>query len=765
MSIVALMLSAGVNAEIEEVIVTAQKRAQSLQDVPMAVSAVTGMALSDAGVDTTLDLTRIVPTLDMQTNTSPVSTNFRIRRIGNFGNIPDFEPAVGVFIDGAYRSRPLFGANELFDLDRVEILRGPQSTLYGKNVTAGVIGIYTALPAEEFEWRAELRSGIVQGSRDATAYSFKGGITGPLADNLAGSLGVSYTFQDEMQEQAISGAPDANELERYSVRGQLHWNPSDDLSVRAILGMMRQPDNKRLANDFYFDPNGPFAGIILPVWQGAGVSEVCTDTDPDNRIGCNRLPMESDVEANEATLLISYTLDNGMVIDSVTSYDDYRFEGLQPDVAQVMAPIFRYQDTQEGEAWQQELRLSGSNDTLDWMTGVFIYQSTFNRGDKGKRPMMLWDTLSDHPAVVGLHGALFGIPLPFATQGQMGFIDSEIDTDYRAVFGQMTWHISDQFNLTAGARWQEEDKEGHLRQSVNDPSPSIISFLLSPSWISSDNLERDTDEVTWSVTPQYTFNNGTMIYGNVSKGFKSGGFNTGFGDITIPNREFQDEDIRHVEVGIKSDLMDGRLRLAGSVFQTQYDDYQDSAFVGGQFTVGNAEELELRGFEVEGTALVGDNLTVDFAVSYADLEYDRHTTAQCYPGRTPDSPTDPAGCVLDGEKPINAPEWKAHLGVTYEVPVSWGDVYARGGWSWTDEYNTSFSADPLLVQDSHHWLSARLGFRWSDVELVLWGENLADEEVNTLTAVTNIYAGGGDNSYQNYQLPPRSYGITIRMNF
>ncbi len=760
------MLTATAQAQLEEVLVTAQKRSQSLQDVPMAVSALTGADLNAAGVQTVEDLSRLVPSLEVQSTTSSTSANFRIRRVGNLGNIPDFEPAVGVFLDGAFRSRSIFGMGELFDVERVEILRGPQSTLYGKNVTAGVIAIHTASPSEEFEWRGELTGGNMEGANDAALYNFKGGISGPLTDNLGGSLGGSYAYHDETQDQAVAGASDANDLERYSVRGQLQWDPTDNVSLRGILGTLQQEDNNSYSNDYYYDPEGYIAGFVLPTFQEAGISDICTDNDSRNRTGCNRKTIQSDVYANEATLLANYALDNGWVIDSITSYDDYKFEGTQNDVAQVMAPVLKYQDTQEGEAWQQELRLtSAGGETVDWMGGLFYYHSDFKRGDGGDRAMFIYDSLSDDPVVSAVNQAVLEapIPIPFATQGQIGYLDGGQKTDYYAIYGQATWNVTDKFSVTAGARWQREEKDAHVLQSVNDPSPSIISLALTPPEISSDNLDRDADEVTWSVSPQYFLTDATMVYLTVAHGFKSGGFNTGFGEVTIADREFDDEDIMHYEAGVKTDLLDGNMRLAASTFYTEYQDYQDAAFVGGQFTVGNAEKVELKGVELEGTALLTDKLTADLAVSYADLEYDKNTSGQCYPGRVPDSPTNPGACDLSGEHPINAPEWKSHLGLTYAQPVSWGDAYARIDWSWTDEYNTSFSADPRLKQDSYSWVNARIGTHWNNLEFVVWGDNLTDEDVATVDAVANIYAG--DNSYQSFLMPPRSYGLTMRANY
>ncbi len=200
-------------------------------------------------------------------------------------------------------------------------------------------------------------------------------------------------------------------------------------------------------------------------------------------------------------------------------------------------------------------------------------------------------------------------------------------------------------------------------QGTNDPAPSVISLLLAPAIVSASGLHRDTRELTWSVTPQWFATDTTMLFTTLAHGFKSGGFNIGFGRLPIADREFQDEDVEHFEIGVKSELADGRVRLAASAFQTDYDDYQDAAFVGTQFTVGNAEKVELDGVEVEGTAVLTQALTLDFAVSYADLVYATNTHGACRPGFAPNSRTSPGACDLSGEHPVNAPRTKDSPGL------------------------------------------------------------------------------------------------------
>src|SRR5688572_7043163 len=283
-------------AALEVVVVTAQKREQSLQDVPIAVSALNADALLDAGIQSISDVSRHVPVLEVQSSVSPVQTNFRIRRVGNLGNIPTFEPAVGLFVDGAFRSRAIFGAADLFDIERIEILRGPQSTLYGKNTTAGVIGIYTAPPSDVFSGGGEVSLGALDGGAgDATSTQVKAGLSGPLGDAWGAGLSASYTTHDATMGEALANSGEAaNDANRHAVRGQLVWDVTDAFNLRLIVGAMQEDDKKETA-DIHYDPAGPLANIVLPAWRAAGVSDVCPDNDPHNRITCVNQALTTDL--------------------------------------------------------------------------------------------------------------------------------------------------------------------------------------------------------------------------------------------------------------------------------------------------------------------------------------------------------------------------------------------------------------------------------------------------------------------------------------
>jgi iron complex outermembrane receptor protein len=757
----ALMAQAG----FEEISVTAQKREQELHDVPVAVSALDARLLQITGIQTLTDVSRQVPALEVQSSSNAVSTSLRLRRVGNIGNIPTFEPAVGFFIDGAFRTRSVFGAGDLFDLERVEVLRGPQSTLHGKNTTGGVISVFTQAPPESFAGAAELSVGQVDGARHASQRQFRGRIGGPLAGGVRAGLSVASTASGAtFTEALVNGGSPANDTSRFSVRGNLQWGSPDTFEWR-LVGTIAREDDRRETPDIYYDPRGPLAQTLLPAWRAAGVSDTCTDNDPHNRVTCVFAPATTDLAQRDITLLGKHEFANGITLHSVSSWDEMDFHGTMDDTAQVQAPLLRFHDIQWSESWQQELQLeSAPGAGIEWLAGVFLYTNDQQRGDRGRRPVFFPDTSSAHPIVSAANQRALNLaaPLPVATPGQVGYLDGWQETDYAGIYGQATWNLSDAFSVTAGARWQAEDKQAGIRQWTNDNAPTLLSRVLAPASISATDLERDTNKLTWTITPQWRPRDDMLLFATAATGFKSGGFNTGFGRLPIASREFADENVRHLEAGVKLAIA-SRWRLSASMFSTRYEDYQEAAFVGAQFTVGNAEEVELDGFEIEGTILLADHLTADFALSRADMVYGRHFSAPCFPGRVPDSPLNNGACNLTGGHPVNAPERKTHAGLQHDATIPWGELSLRVDWSWTDAYNTNFSGDPRLRQPAYHWVNLRAGLARGAYELVFWAENVTDETVVNYDAVLTVYAGDG--SFQSFLQEPRSFGATLRINY
>ncbi len=743
----------------DTIVVYAEKRAAPLQDVPMSVSTLTDIDLANAGIHDIEGIAESMPTLDMQRSVSPLTTTLRIRRVGSLGNIPTFEPAVGLFVDGAYRSRSLLGTGELLDVDHIEVLSGPQSSLYGRSVSAGVVSIYTRRPDKSFRGDAEFTGGVVDSARSVAMGRAKIGLSGPLSETLGGSIAAAYSGQGLSFKNALPGAPDGNGVARTTSRGQLLWSPNEKFELRLLAGYLQERDAQG-ESDVYFAPGAGSTAVAGLLQQLESVPS-CPDNIPHNLTSCSVATNLLDLKAADLTLNLSYRLANGWTFSSLTGWDRYKDQRSDDDLAQLFTPLLFYHDSEQGTSVQQELRLASADTAhLLWLAGVSYYGNEYRRGMGGKRPMF------------GPNGPLAFIPLwqsllhiPLALPGQLGIHDSGVDTDYYSAFGQVTWSFTSHLSVTGNLRWQMEEKHASINNSVTLPGVSLISSVLTPT-VSPDGepvngtVSRHTDYLTWSLTPQYRFNDALMTYLTVARGGKSGGFNTGFGNAPLSDREFGDETIDNIEIGARTSFANGRVRARVAAFHSEYRDYQDAAFISGQFLVGNADRVELKGAELEGVADVGAGTTFNLAVSYADLTYASNTTGVCYPGRVPDGSL-PRSCNLTGEHPIDAPPWMINASLQRENPVSWGKLFARIDATWNDQYNTSFSADPRLTQEPRFDVGMRLGATIGEqYECVLWVDNVLDEKLAQIDALLNLF---NDASYQSFMSAPRTYSATLRI--
>jgi hypothetical protein len=328
----------------------------------------------------------------------------------------------------------------------------------------------------------------------------------------------------------------------------------------------------------------------------------------------------------------------------------------------------------------------------------------------------------------------------------------------------VTYPLGERWDLGASVRWAREKKRASIANGVTAPGLSVVSAVLTPAIAPggetvNGTLARDSQAVTWELTPQFHIDGNRLLFATWARGGKFGGFNTGFGNAPLAAREFGDELIDHYELGGRFRTGDSRARLYASAFRTEYHDYQDTAFASAQFTVGNAERAVLEGAEIEAEYLFDADTRANFAVSFADFRYARNTTALCYPGRPPDG-TRPGSCDLSGEHPVNAPEWELQAGAEQDFTLGPIAGTARVDWTWTGRYNTSFSADPRLVQPAYHDVGLRLSVDLREgVTLTLSGDNLLDETIVYFDSVLNFF---NDASYQSYLGEPRRFALTLR---
>jgi iron complex outermembrane recepter protein len=751
--------AAGDETGIAEIVVTAAKRAQSIDSVPISISAISGAQLEAQGIGDIRDLAREVPTLEVQSSNGEATVAYRLRRVGNLGNIPSFEPAVGLFVDGAFRIRSFFGSSEMLDLDRVEILNGPQSTLYGKNTTAGVVSMYSRAPGSTLALETEATVGEYDAQQHALMESVKANLSGPLADGWNAGISAAYSGHDYFLASGFPNGPEQDASSRYATRAQISHNSANS-DLRLIVEQFGENGRTGSPTATTFVPGAPAANLHNFL-IAQGLAPACTGSDPRDYGNCLFAPVQTNLSATDATLLWDYHFANDLKLSSVTSWDNYLYKMRQNDAIQLGAPILGYYDQQAGHSIQQELRLaSPGNQRFDWLGGVFYYHNDMLRGGPDQ-PTFYSEQLASAPFWRPILQQLVGAPVLMGTAGQESFVDSTSSTDYIGTFAQTVWNAGDRFHLNTGIRWQREEKDATIHQYANDPTPTLMTLVINAP-IPSTDLSRTASKVTWSVTPQLDLAPGTMAYATAAYGFKSGGFNTGFGRLPADQREFGDETVDDYEIGLKSKFWHNRLELHAAIFDTVYNNYQDAAFIGAQFTVGNAQKATDKGVDLGLTAHLTDTLLANFDASYADFVYTTYTDGVCYPGRTPNGST--AGtCNLSGDHPINAPPTKLSLGLEYKKPVSFGQLFAGVNADWTSRYNTSFSADPRLTQDPYTWLRARVGAEFGHMQVILWGDNLLNERVADLDTLLNVFSR--DPSTQTFMQPPRSYGVTVRAKF
>jgi iron complex outermembrane recepter protein len=752
--IAALFNAKGVRAEpVESVIVYAQKRAAPITDVPIAVTTASHEELNAAGVADLGSLAVVKPVLAIQQSVGAATTTLRIRRIGTLGNVPTLEPAVGLFVDGAYRQRSFLAA-DLLDVGRVEVIAGPQSTLYGRNVSAGVVALYTREPTTTASGWGELSVGAFDLTGSPMLFEMKAGVGGPVSNAMSASLAGAYSQHDHTMFNALPGMPDGDNRSRWTWRGQTLWS-NELLRLRLIAGYLNEKDDQG-ESDVHLEPGSRSANAAATLNQ-RGLAPVCPDNVPNNRWTCSTATNQLDLEALDVTLIAETSLPNEWAVTSTTSWDRYDARRTEDDVVQLFAPILYFHDLQSGDAFQSELRIATPADArISWLGGIFYYGNTFERGAHGSEPTF------------GPNGALAFDPVwpvPYALPDQQGINDSRLTARYWSAFAEGSWRISKHLQLITGVRWHNEGKEASVTNSVTHEGSSVVANVLTPAVSPTGapingTLNRSSNALTWSITPQYRANEHLMSYATIARGSKPGGFNLGTGNAPLAAREFGDETIRHYELGARA--TGERFQLSASAFRTEYHDYQDAVFVLAQFAVGNVERVDLTGFEISAAAALDEHTRFDVSASFADLEYARHSAGMCFPGRAPDGSL-PQSCDLSGEHPLNAPPWEIHLGMEHTKTVRWGNLFGRIDWSWTDQYNTTFSADPRLVQKSYHNVGARIGTRiGGSYELTLWGRNLLDENIVQITGLLNFF---NDASWQSFLGEPRSFGVTLRANF
>jgi len=778
---------AGTNAQegaraLEEIVVTAAYREQGLQDVPVSVSAVTGDMITETGIQKAEDIQFLVPNFSL--TESGISTNTFIRGIGS-GINQGFEQSVGTYVDGVHRGRGQQFRAPFLDVERVEVLRGPQSILFGKNSVAGALNITSARPTDEFEgsvlasWEFENNESIIEAM-----------VSGPISDRLRYRVAARARDLDgHMRNETLSR--DEPEREDWAVRGTLEFDVSDNLvaTLKAEVGEfdVRGRHIEIINEQPSLHPSPLFNGLrwneILRGCEGSPASALCTwdaDGSVANVVQDEVRSSNDDFSFNDSTefvLTLDWTLGDHD-LQSITSFADFEYDEFC-DCDFTGSPVFGAALQETYEQISQELRLSsplGGN--IDYIAGLYYQTSDHEYADQ----ILVTD---DSPLIPIVN--LLQQPTPagdWVVNTQASRLAS-VENDVLSAFAQLNWHVSDTFTLQLGGRVTKDERDGSRTLSITDlnfaPLPAaqiaapivygglfgitsidLVELTQSPSPVLSGQANalvygvpgvvpglgvlpvegsRDKTKFSPEVKLIWDVGDNALWYVSWSEGFKSGSFdfranNRNFYDTVEESFEFEDEEATNFELGGKFTLAGGALELNIAAFQTEYKDLQISIFDGSLgFNVGNAASADISGMELDWRWAATEFLTISGGMAYLDFEFSDFENGQCYFGAVSDVTLNGVAlCNYKGKENQMVSDFQTNVNFDIDIPVGQSlRLHALFNVFYTDDYHASATFDPALVQDSYTALNARLGLgdrdgRW---EVALFAKNLTDEKVLT----------------------------------
>jgi len=707
---------------LEEVIVTATKRAESLQDIPVTVNAVTADTLQDAGVVDLADVAQLVPALTTTTNLSPFATGIRIRGIGTSQNSIALEASVAFVVDGVYLGRSGLGMSDLTDIERVEVLQGPQGTLYGKNSNAGVVSVVTRKPnAEETEGSLEATVGEY-GLQQYTA-----SVTGPVTDTLAYLLAGNWREQDGWLENG--SGPDQMSTEDWNLRGKLQWLPSDTLSILLTASHVDRDDRCCAADARQTDTLlALLAENDLPVPRNDA-------WDWKNNVDqSSEFTMTSDM----VILDVDYDMERAQ-LTSLTAWNDYEYKS-SADADRAEFDILYFLDDEfSGSSISQEFRLTSDLDgPLQYLAGLYFLHEENKRDNPRPFTILGEDILS-----VGT--VTFGPQLPLiAAPGDYITAVAKYETDVYAGFGQLTYSLTEQWLLTLGLRYTSEEKslQGYVENFSTAPAaavpaiPTLVDLIATPG-AGSEQLEKDS--FTWLTNLRYFLTDDTMLFAAVATGTKSPGFN----DPGAPQAEFREEKTDNYELGIKTRLFDDRLQLNTTAFYSEFDDLQFQAQrpLGAGTYVSNAARAEIKGVDLGFTARPLPNLILEGGLQYLDAKYTEGD--------------------LQRFDVVFAPDWSGNVAATLLLPLAGGMVYLRADYSFMGDHYTNPTYQAPDTEQDRELVNVRLGWRNDAWDAAIWVKNATDESYSSLSAAPFLLTG----MRAEFLAAPRTYGATVKYRF
>jgi iron complex outermembrane receptor protein len=696
---------------LEEVIVTAQKREQSVMDVPISIATMSGerfTALFEGGADVRGLSTR-VPGLYIESSNGRVAPRFYIRGLGNI----DFDLAasqpVSVIMDEVVKENVVLKSFPIFDIDRVEVLRGPQGSLFGRNTTAGIVKFESFKPTEEFTGRAKLDVG------DLGTVNFEGALGGGIAENLQGRIAVFSQNRDDWIDNDYTGESDAlGQIEEFAIKGFLAWQPSEKMDV--------------LAGAHYRDLDGTSALFRANVLT-TGDNDLNNNYDRETVYFDEGKGNPQEYDNDGYSLKIDYDF-GAVTLTSITAYENangYSLGdidgGFGASFLPEMGPGFipfpaQTQDDADVQQFTQEFRLaSNESDRLFWQTGVFYFDSDL---EVKTNPFFAPPTTVKHE-----------------------------NTSY-AVFGQIDYDLTDMWTLTTGLRYTDDDKK-----------------LKAPR---GNDLDKDDQQVSGNISLAYTPSENTTYWGKIANGFR--GPTLQGRDVAFfgASSAADSETITSFELGYKAQYFDNRARINTAIYYYEVDDMQFSAVGGASNLIQlvNADSANAWGFEADFEFLVNEYFSFTVGYAYVDTEIDDDNLEVAICGSGQCTPTDPlrvtAGGTfanVDGNPFPNAPESTLSVTASFRYPMGAGEIFAYTDWAMQGDTNIFIYESKEYKTEDQYEGGLRAGYRQTsgkyDWEVAAFARNITDEE--------NIQGGIDFNNNTAFDNEPRIWGGSVSVSF
>ena len=742
-----------------EIIVTARRRAENVQDVPISLTVVNGEALERTNTNNVGQLTQLAPSVQLLSS-NPRNTAITIRGLGaSYGLANDgLEQGVGVYVDQVYNARPATATLDFVDLDRIEILRGPQGTLFGKNTTAGALNITTR--SASFTPEATIEGTVGDYGLD----QFKLSVSGPLiGDLVAGRLSVVSTDRDGFIRNTTTGQLQ-NDAKSISLRGQLLIEPSPALTVRLYADYSRQ--ETECCTQVYVR----VAPTLRPAAQqypslAAGRGYAPPSLNPYDRLA----DVDADIQADQTHLGFSAITDydfGPVTLTSITAYREWEWDPANDRDYIALDIVRQSANPSEQDQFSQEFRLASNGDSaVSWVGGLYYFNQTV--------------------ATTGVteYGSdatywLLGGGLPDALlDGYRVFNTSSITTDSYAVFGQLTWEITDGLRITPGLRYTVEDKSGSYLATVEgglaSPTPAQQTRRLGIARPQFYEAETSDDSLSGQVAVSYDVTDDVLAYVSYARGNKSGGINMA-GIPTLPDGRpalnsavVRPEDVTTYEVGLKTQAFDRHLTANLALYRTEIEDFQANVVDAGPGALrgylANVERVEIQGAELDLAFQPIDAFSAYANIAYTDGEYASFTNGPCPLERVG---TSTAACDLSGEQFPGVSPWAVSTGGEYRLPFDglgqFGELYLGADASYRSTYNSDATVSDYTEIEGYALVNLRTGFRSDDNwEAYVFVKNAFGEDylqfVSVQTGNSGLVIGNpGD---------PRTIGVTIRARY